>query len=510
MRKTVLITFLLAYGTSQAQEIQDLAVQDSIIVKDTATVGIVVPIDSLHQIEAVDTVYKEEIVDTVYKEKEIKKEAAQPVPKIHPSVRKFQYFLYRFRKDYQAMLERWDDIFVPEAPSWIHSNPDYYKLVVPVTYYSEAIEEAFSISDWQPKIPFVKDSVLKDSVFQVPRLTHSEDIDRNINKQLLTFYLQYPDLVRKNENDLKGVEPLADELRRIRKPKKEKVFSLLNSSNNVEQVKEKDLLVVKPNFWKIGGSGYAQFSQNYISDNWYKGGESTVALLSGAVFQFNYDDKQKVQFENKLEWKLGFISAPSDTVHQYKPNEDLFRFSSKLGYKAIWNWYYTVSAEFKTQFFSNYETNSDKLVSSLLSPSELNIGVGMDYKYIKGDICNLSVLINPFNYTRYSVASDRVDPTKFNIEAGKKSENQLGSRLEATLKWVIIRGLTWDSRFSYTTNYEKVLSEWENTFTFAFNRYFSTKLFVHARFDDSVSRESPDDSFFQLQELLSFGVNYTW
>ena len=51
--------------------------------------------------------------------------------------------------------------------------------------------------------------------------------------------------------------------------------------------------------------------------------------------QFNYDDKQKVQFETKIEWKLGFISAPSDTVHQYKTSERLLRLSSKFGYKAI-------------------------------------------------------------------------------------------------------------------------------------------------------------------------------
>ena len=69
------------------------------------------------------------------------------------------------------------------------------------------------------------------------------------------------------------------------------------------------------NFWTHKGNGYVQFTQHYISDNWYKGGESTNALLSGLVLEANFDDRQRIEFENKLEIKLGFVTAPSDTVH---------------------------------------------------------------------------------------------------------------------------------------------------------------------------------------------------
>lgn len=497
--KTLGMFITMSFLINETGQVKDL--QDLTLANDTITESIIQAGGQKKALPA-DTAYRKKTTDIV------KAKIAQQSSRISPAVKDFQALLYNFRRDYQDMLERWDDIYLPEAPSWIRSNPDFYKFVVPATYYSEPIEQAFSIDDWKPVIPFIKGDARKDSVFQVPDLTRSAEIDKEVNKQLLSFYLQYPNLVSKNESELKGIEPLSDRMR-VKRPKKEKVFYLVNAASQ-GQVREKDLLVMKPNFWSFSGNGYAQFSQNYISDNWYKGGESTVSLLSGAVLQLNYDDKQKIQFENKLEWKLGFISAPSDTVHQYKTSEDLLRLSSKFGYKAITNWYYTVSAEFKTQFFSNYETNSDNLVSSFFSPAELNIGIGMDYKYTKDAVCNLSVLINPFNYTRYSVASDRVDPTKFNIDAGQKVKNQLGSRVEATLKWIVLSGLTWESRFSYTTNYEQVLSEWENTFTFAFNKYFSTKLFVHTRFDDSVSKANPDDSYFQLQELLSFGVSYSW
>ena len=422
-------------------------------------------------------------------------------------VRNFNQLVQDFRKDYDAKLERWDDIYL--LITGIRSNPDYYKLSMPATYYEEPIEQAFSISDWKPRIPFIKEeNEWMKSLPQVKNLCHTEKVDRYINRQLLSFYLTYPQLVKQNEDNLEGLKPIYGDVI-IDQPRKENLLDMMQNDELPNRVSEKDLLVIKPNFWTLGGNGYLQFSQNYISANWYKGGESTKSLLSGFTWQANYDDRQRVQFENKIEWKLGFITAPSDTIHSYKANNDLLRISSKIGYKAISNWYYTLSGEFKTQFFSNYETNTNNLVSSFLSPAELNLGLGMDYKYIKDNICNVSVLINPINYTLYSIADDRLDPTKFNIKEGHKRESVWGSKLEATWKWKLMETLMWESRLSYTTNYEKVLAEWENTFTFTFNKYLSTKFFFHGRFDDEVTRE-PDDSYLQIQELLSFGLNYTW
>ena len=102
------------------------------------------------------------------------------------------------------------------------------------------------------------------------------------------------------------------------------------------------------------------------------------------------------------------------------------RLKTKFGYKAITHWYYTLSVDFETQLFSTYETNTNNLVSAFFSPAKLNVGLGMDYKYTKGG-CNLSVMVNPLNYSLYAVASDRVDPTRFNIKEGHKTENEFGS-----------------------------------------------------------------------------------
>ena len=421
-------------------------------------------------------------------------------------VAKVNRLIADFRNQYAEAMERWDDIYL--IITGLRTDPDFYKLVMPATYYSAPIVQSMSIDGWKPEIPFVKPSLLDKELENVPDIEKSKRIDESVNRQLLHFYTHYPQLVKLNEKELKELD--APQVIIVKeKPSKEEVKKFIQPNVPTGQIVDKDLLVFKPNFWTKGGNSYLQFSQNYISSNWYKGGESTISLLSGFVWQANYDDKQRTQIENKIEWKLGFITAPSDTLHSYKANNDLLRITSKVGYKAISNWYYTLSGEFKTQFFSNYETNTNNLVSSFLSPAELNLGLGMDYKYTKDGICNLSVLINPINYTLYSIADDRLDPTKFNIKEGNKRESVWGSKVEATWKWKLMETLMWESRFSYTTNYEKVLAEWENTFTFTFNKYLSTKLFFHGRFDDGVSKE-PDDSYLQIQELLSFGLNYTW
>lgn len=459
-------------------------------------------IDSLE----VDTLLRN---DTIKTDSIIKTDSVvKPVVIIPKSVKDLQKIYSNYRKTLLMDQERWDDIYL--SLSEIEMKPVFFKYVIPLTYYSKPFKDASSIDSWYPKDILSEDSVakMKRLLDKAPRVDKEVQISKKIDRQLFSFYTEYPELVRSNESRIDSLEIIRFDNLNYSKHNSN-IISFVQNNAGIGEVEESDILVIKPNFWNAGGAGYLQFSQNYISDNWYKGGESTKSLLSGFTWQIKYDDKQKMQYEGKFEWKLGFITAPSDTVHSYKTNNDMLRLSSKLGYKAIWNWYYTLSAEFQTQLMSNYATNSDDLISAFFSPATLNIGIGMDYKLVRDGVINLSVLLNPFNYTMYSISNDKIDPTKFNIKEGHKVEHELGSRINTTLTWKMFPFLLWESKFSYTTNYEKVFSEWENTFTFVINKYLSTKLFVHARYDDGV-KPKEGDGYFQLQELFSFGVNYTW
>ena len=62
-------------------------------------------------------------------------------------------------------MERWDDIYL--IITGLRTDPDYYKLVIPATYFSAPITESMSIDDWKPEIPFVKQSLFEKELEKV-------------------------------------------------------------------------------------------------------------------------------------------------------------------------------------------------------------------------------------------------------------------------------------------------------------------------------------------------------
>ena len=423
--------------------------------------------------------------------------------------------LRELSSSYFAYHRMWDDLDAP-APRGVKLNPDYYKLYVPPTYYFSPVEQAFSI-DWEPGQSNMNacDSLYQTrqdsvSVFELPNMEKKASVDRWVNRILLNYYMEHPDQVMGNELYFADVI-LLDDVQAVNTPRKEKVKNYMQVVNPVEKASaENEFRVLKPNFWKKTAAASMQFSQYSISDNWYQGGESTNALLSEIKLTSNYDDRQRIQFENSLEIKIGFITAPSDTVHEWKTNADLFRLNSKLGVRAIKNLYYTIAAEFKTQFFSNYKTNTNDLISTFLSPAQLDLSVGMDYKLNKNKF-NMSLMGAPFSYTFiYINDDDIVNPASFNVEPGHSSANLFGSKITANLDWKIAKNISYITKLEYFTTYDKVIASWENTFNFQLNRYLSTKLFIHARYDDGVALTEENDTHFQLKEMLTFGLSYTW
>ena len=297
-------------------------------------------------------------------------------------------------------------------------------------------------------------------------------------------------------------------------PKKEKFKANLEKSliyvPGPEIVTESlGLGIPKPNIWQIKMNSSVTFSQNYVSDNGYQGGESNINILSIQNMAINrYDETGKTEFKTVVDLKTGFYTTPSDTMRTFRVNENLFQVNSKFTVQAIKKWSYAFSTNFKTQVFNNYKSNTDELLSQFLSPGELNLNVGMNYssKALKNKI-DYSLMLAPLAYNlKFVLNIDEIDETRFGIEEGHKALNQVGSSVEGKLSWKMSQNIKWDSRLYFFTNYHVSQGNFENTFNFSINKFLTTKIYLHLRYDD----DTKDEKKFQFKELLTFGFEYAW
>jgi hypothetical protein len=267
--------------------------------------------------------------------------------------------------------------------------------------------------------------------------------------------------------------------------------------------------VKRPNFWKFRGNYSLQFTQTYFSDNWYQGGENNYSMLALATMEANFDNKQKVQWDNKLEMRLGFQTSKSDEKHKIKANDDLLRFTSKIGYKATKHWFYTLQVQAFTQFYPSFRANSFDVSSDFMSPFNLVVSLGMDYKFewkkFRG-----SANLSPIAYNFKSVARPSLYGN-FGLEPGKKVYNNFGPNITVNYTWEISKNIRWDARIYWFSNMKMTDIEWENTFTFSINKYLNSKLFLYPRIDDSSERyKSENGSYLMFKEWFSLGVNYSF
>jgi hypothetical protein len=137
------------------------------------------------------------------------------------------------------------------------------------------------------------------------------------------------------------------------------------------------------------------------------------------------------------------------------------------------------------------------------------MGVGIDYKPIKG----LSINISPATYKLvYASVSDstRIDVTEYGITKGKNALNEIGSSVRVEWKWKPIREIELETKFYFFTNYKQVETELEIDVDFIINRYLSAKLMLHPRYDGTIENVTDQKSKLQFKELISVGFAHTF
>lgn len=362
----------------------------------------------------------------------------------------------------------------------------YYRLFVPMTFYHSVAENAMSINEDD---------------------TTESEVNKDVDISLMNIYLNHPGLVLNTERELDKIGSVDVD---VDKPIQR---SVILSEHHVQRPVEPDevpfqIMVKKPNFWTISGDYYLQLIQNYVSDNWYNGGESNYSMVGSVIMQANFNNKSRLKFDNKLELKLGFQSSRSDSLHKFKTSEDLIRYTGKLGLQATKKWYYTFQLLTYTQFYKGYKSNDNVVYSDFMAPYNLNLSLGMDYTIkTKNNSLSGNINIAPIAYNfRYVGRLDLA--TRYGLDEGHHVLNDFGSEFTLDVAWKFSDMINLKTRLYGYTTYKRAEIEWENTISFQFNKYIATNIFIYPRFDDGGEKDS--NGYWQLKEYASIGFAYSF
>ena len=269
-------------------------------------------------------------------------------------------------------------------------------------------------------------------------------------------------------------------------------------------------VVIKRRNWLHTFNVALQVSQAYVSPNWYQGGNSYVAGLFnfGWNVELNTVYHPKLLFQSALQYKLAVNSNPKGSLHKYNMSQDLFQYNLKTGLKAFNHWFYSLNLLFQTQFFNAYPEDSEQRSAAFLSPGTLNLGLGMTYTLEKNGL-NLSATVSPLAYNFKTCIASDIDHLQFNIQQNRKTRSEIGSSAEVNLTWKFNDNISWKSRLFLFTDYSYFLADWENTLNFQINKFLSTQIYLHPRFDSSAESISKWRHW-MLHEILSFGISYTF
>lgn len=274
-----------------------------------------------------------------------------------------------------------------------------------------------------------------------------------------------------------------------------------------EEQDREDVLLAIRNYhspWRKGATVMLQMTQNYVSPNWYQGGNTSFAMLAIAQGYINYQS-DKFTWQNSGEWRGGFSTISGDTCHKVNTTEDYFRLYTKAGYEFYQNMNAIVSGEYMMNLLPTYRENSNEMKTAFASPIRMNLAVGLDFRPVQG----LSIVINPLAYKLvYVWKTEHTNPNDFGVETGQNLLSEVGSSVRLDYLWKPVREFLLDTRFYMYTNYRRVEIDLEVNANFIINRFLSARVTLHPRYDNTIILEGDEKAKMQFKEFLSIGFTH--
>ena len=385
-------------------------------------------------------------------------------------------------------------------------------LFLPIVFSGRTLPRNFSF--FPPENESDRGILIPQQMTFTPQLAQI-DFAQNVRRQ---FYINHPTRIQLTVADLPDPPAVSqEEYLRAFNP----LRGLFRTESTLELTAPTvEGVTIERRYWRRSGEHSLQFSQNYFSDNWHRPSNNHLSINSNQIIRANYH-RERVRFDNTLEWRLIVQSTPDDNYRNHVINNDLMRYTGRFSVEASRNWAYSINVGANSQIFNNFPPNSMEIRSAFLSPLRADAGIGMTYRLdrrserVRHRRVRLGLDLNPFAANFIFVNHPDVDVRRLGLDEGQRYSLSFGSTVLFEMTYDFNRFTTWTTRFRYFTNYSKVLIEFDNRLNMQLTNAFSTIIQLNARFDDNVSAYDRDGErfrfgFLQINQMLSFGLNYRW
>ena len=264
--------------------------------------------------------------------------------------------------------------------------------------------------------------------------------------------------------------------------------------------------------------------------NWKAGGNNSVSAIGDVKFVRNYKFRY-VQWNNSLDLRFGLSAIEGEKLRKA---DDAIRFSSTFAYRrdTISNWYYSVKANFNSQFADGYKyPNTENIISKFMAPGYLFLGAGTSY-IPEGKKFNL--YISPITQkATFVLDDDLANSGAFGVKKaerdadgnitkkGEKSLMEFGFLVTNTWKTEVAKNMNLEHEVSLYTDYlnsfGNVDVDWELRLGMTVIEYVKATIGTNLLYDDDIlfgevvtdgvvtTRGRPK---IQFKQLLGVGLSY--
>lgn len=250
-------------------------------------------------------------------------------------------------------------------------------------------------------------------------------------------------------------------------------------------------------------------------DNWAAGGNNSISARAFLHIEHTYTNERSFNVHSVFEGAVSIVQSDG----KFQKSEDYWNLNIKPNWKIAPKWELSGDFQVKSQFASTFRPLTDStslLVSSLMSPGDLNASAGITYVPPKKKI---NIYLAPLSGNLKMVLNDELsEKGSFGLEPGQKFKPGFGMlfRLIFSTKFAKDKLEYWTKVESFWNYDSDPTVWWENKLNFKITNLLGLNFYLLAKYNRTEAppriKEGGSNFFdyWQINQSLGLALRFNY